>query len=43
MLTKLSMSEMHMIRGEQIGLADMLEDYEVGFYATQKKEELDAA
>ena len=29
-----------MIKGEQIGLADMLQDDDVGYYALEKKEEL---
>ena len=32
-LTKLSISELQMIKGEQVGLADMLEDFEIGFYS----------
>lgn len=31
-LSKLSISELQMIRGEQLGIADMLEDNDVGFY-----------
>ena len=36
-LSKLSTSELSMIRGEQIALADMLEDYDIGFYSKEFK------
>ena len=34
-LSKLTQNEINMIRGEQIGLAEMLDDYEIGFYAKE--------
>ena len=35
MLTKLTSNELEMIKGEQIGLADMLEEPELGFYSRE--------
>lgn len=32
-LSKLTQSEMNVIQGEQVGLANMLEDFNIGYYA----------
>ena len=34
-LSKLSQTELEMIKSEQQALADMLEDWQIGFYTTQ--------
>ena len=35
LLSKLTETELQMVKGEQLGLAHMLEDYDVGFYTRQ--------
>ena len=42
-LSKLSISEFQMIRGEQVGLADMLGDYDIGFYAKEHRDQVEKA
>lgn len=35
LFSKLTQSEKNVIKGEQVGLASMLEDYNIGFFARQ--------
>jgi len=39
-LSKLTDNELQIIRGEQVGLAEMLEDYNLGFYTRQHQSSL---